>query len=210
MRLLGIFIALALLFAAPLFIFGDRFDIALEGERGVAWLQGCGSWAWAAGSGLIIADLVLPIPATAVMAALGITYGLVVGGLLSGSASFIAGAIAYAATRMMGPRAAEFLVGRKDLRRATTFFERSGGYAVAMSRPLPLLPEVVACLAGLARMPARAFFLALACGSLPSGFVYAGVGALAVDRPLIALALGVIIPVLFWTIARGLLGVKQA
>ena len=37
--------------------------------------QMCGSWTWAAGIALIGADLGLPIPQTAVIAALGIIYG---------------------------------------------------------------------------------------------------------------------------------------
>ena len=37
------------------------------------------SWAWALGIALIWADLVLPVPQTAVIAALGIIYGTLLG-----------------------------------------------------------------------------------------------------------------------------------
>jgi hypothetical protein len=40
------------------------------------------SWAWALGIALIWADLVLPVPQTAVMAALGIICGTLLGRLL--------------------------------------------------------------------------------------------------------------------------------
>lgn len=205
MRLFLVIVALTLLFTAPLLIFGDTFDVALSGEEAVARLRGYGDWAWIVAIGLIVADLVLPIPATAVMAALGIIYGPVVGGVLSGVASFLAGAIAYMATRMMGHRAAVFIVGERDLARAERFFARAGGYAVAFSRPLPLLPEVTACLAGLAEMRRRVFFAALGIGSLVTGFAFAAVGHMGASSPGIAMLIGAVIPVAVWPFARGLL-----
>ena len=51
-----------------------------EANDAVLVLRKYGSWPWALGIALIWADLVLPIPQTAVIAALGIIYG----GLLDG------------------------------------------------------------------------------------------------------------------------------
>jgi uncharacterized membrane protein YdjX (TVP38/TMEM64 family) len=53
-----------------------------EANDAVLALRHYGSWAWALGIALIWADLVLPIPQTAVIAALGIIYGTLLGGLL--------------------------------------------------------------------------------------------------------------------------------
>jgi uncharacterized membrane protein YdjX (TVP38/TMEM64 family) len=55
---------------------------AQEANEGVLILRQYENWAWALGIGLIWADLVLPVPQTAVIAALGIVYGAVLGGLL--------------------------------------------------------------------------------------------------------------------------------
>lgn len=205
MRLFLVIVALTLLFTAPLLIFGETFDVALSGDEAVARLRSYGNWAWAVGIGLIVADLVLPIPATAVMAALGIIYGPIVGGILSGAASFCAGAIAYLATRMMGHRAAVFIVGERDLARAEKFFDRAGGYAVAFSRPLPLLPEVTACLAGMAEMKRRVFFTALGIGSVVTGLAFAWVGHAGASNPGMAMFIGAAIPVAVWPIARRML-----
>ncbi|MCA9256315.1 MAG: VTT domain-containing protein [Phycisphaerales bacterium] len=210
MRLFVVILVLTLLFTAPLLIFGDTFDVALSGDEAVARLRGYGQWAWIVGIGLIVADLLLPIPATAVMAALGIIYGPVVGGVVSGAASFLAGAIAYTATRMMGHRAAVFIVGERDLARTERFFERAGGYAIVFSRPLPILPEVTACLAGLAEMRRRVFFVALAIGSVVTGFAYAWVGHAGAANPGIAMAIGAIIPIAIWPIARRMLRATDA
>ena len=49
-------------------------------------LREYGSWAWALGIALIWADLVLPIPQTVVIAAFGIPYGTLLGGVLGTSA----------------------------------------------------------------------------------------------------------------------------
>ena len=208
MRLLLIILALVLVFAGSWFIFGDRFDLKWQGDEAVIWLRDYGAWAWAVAMGLIVVDLVLPIPATGVMAGLGIIYGPIVGGMLSGVASVIAGAIAYGATRLLGHRAALFLVGEHDLNRAESFFTRAGGYAVALSRPLPLLPEVIACLAGMARMRPTHFFVALCCGSFPSGFIFAGLGSWLEDRAWLGITIGAVVPLLLWPLARRLLNSK--
>ena len=62
-----------------------------EADDAVLALRKYESSAWAAGIALIWGDLVLPIPQTAVIAALGIIYGALVGGLV-GSLGLIAGA----------------------------------------------------------------------------------------------------------------------
>jgi uncharacterized membrane protein YdjX (TVP38/TMEM64 family) len=61
-----------------------------------------------------------------------------------------------------------------------------------------ILPEMISCLAGLARMPAGRFFAALACGSIPLGFAYAAVGSMGSDRPILALAVSASVPVFLW------------
>jgi uncharacterized membrane protein YdjX (TVP38/TMEM64 family) len=52
-------------------------------------------WAWALGIGLIWADLILPVPQTAIIAALGIVYGAVLGGLVGSFALITSGLLAY-------------------------------------------------------------------------------------------------------------------
>jgi membrane protein DedA with SNARE-associated domain len=63
---------------------------------------------------------------------------------------------------------------------------------------LPVFPEVIACMAGLSRMPPLAFFAALACGSAPLGFVFAMIGHAGVDYPVLAIALSAGLPPLLW------------
>jgi membrane protein DedA with SNARE-associated domain len=73
---------------------------------------------------------------------------------------------------------------------------------VALSRALPILPEVMACTAGLVRMPFRKFMAALACGSLPTGMLFALIGAAGREAPAWALAFSVLVPAGLWALAR--------
>ena len=132
------------------------------------------------------------------MAALGFVYGPLAGGLIATLGSFLSGALAYLLCRRFGRPAAIRLLGPGDLADGERLFARAGGWLVVLSRWLPVFPEVIACMAGLARMPPRAFFAALACGSAPLGFVFAAIGHAGVDHPALAIALSASLPPLLW------------
>jgi uncharacterized membrane protein YdjX (TVP38/TMEM64 family) len=206
MRLVWLTLALALAVIIPFAIWGGRFEQWLTLEGAVATIQGWGAWGWLGVIVLLVGDLFLPIPATPVMSAAGYLYGWFSGGLIAAAGSFLAGTMAYLLCRRFGLRLAERIVGCTDLEKGHALFVRQGPWLVALSRALPVLPEVIACLAGLTEMPARAFFVSLACGSLPLGFVYAGIGAAGVERPGMALALSAGIPVGLWLVARRVWG----
>ncbi len=201
MRIALLLLLLAALFVIPFLLLGSEFDAWLTTEGAVNWLRSFGVWAWAVAILLLLSDLVLPVPATAVMAGLGIIYGPVAGGLIGAAGSCLAGLVGYGACRLAGRRAALFLAGKKDLERGERFFSRSGGWAVVLSRWMPLLPEVVACMAGLMRMPISRFLAALVCGSLPMAVVFASLGHAAVERPVIALSASALAPLLLWFVA---------
>jgi uncharacterized membrane protein YdjX (TVP38/TMEM64 family) len=202
MRLLWLVLALALLVIVPFAIWGGDFEQWLSLDRSVASLRACGAWGWLWVIALLVGDLFLPIPATPVMSAAGFVYGFWLGGLLSAAGTFLAGMLAYGLCRLLGHHAAERIVGREDLARGQRLLAQRGAWLVAISRALPVLPEVVSCLAGLTRMPLRTFAVALACGSIPMGWIYAGIGAFGTQEPLAALLLSALAPVILWLIAR--------
>jgi uncharacterized membrane protein YdjX (TVP38/TMEM64 family) len=202
MRLLWLTLALMIAVIVPFIIWGGSFEtwLTIAGAAGVIR-----NWGWLAVIVLLIADLFLPIPATPVMSAAGYVYGVAIGGVLSVVGTFLAGLTAYGLCRALGHRAAEWLAGKDGLARGERLFAKHGPWLVALSRALPVLPEVVACLAGLTRMPFGRFVLSLACGSLPMGFIYAAIGAAGVDRPVLALVLSAALPVALWFVAQPLL-----
>lgn len=208
MRLLGLFLLLALLVVVPFALWGGGFEERFSTEGAVRQLQSCGSWAWAAGLGLLIGDLFLPIPGTAVMSALGYVYGWFVGGLLATLGSVLSGLLAYGLCRALGQRAAERIAGRRDLERGRKIFARSGGWVVAWSRWLPILPEVVASLAGMLRMRFSTFFIALVCGGVPLGFAFAAIGDVGRAHPGWALGASALLPLLLWLGGKKLLALK--
>ena len=186
----------------PFMIWGEQFEGALSLEGARAWMGRFGPGAGLAGVGLLVADILLPIPSTVVMSALGLTYGTLIGGLYAGLGSMLSGLVAYAACRWLGRPAALRIAGEDGLRKGEDFFAGGGAWLVLGSRWLPVLPEAVACLAGLTKMPFRKFFVALACGSLPMGFAFAAIGAVGQESPGLAMALSALVPVGLWLIAR--------
>ena len=108
------------------------------------------AWAWAVGIGLIWAGVILPVPQTAINAALGIVYGAVVGGLVGSFALITSGLLAYFLMRTHARRFAVRLVGQRVMDRMGIFFERSGAWAIVLTRSLPYsIPEAMTFLAGL-------------------------------------------------------------
>jgi uncharacterized membrane protein YdjX (TVP38/TMEM64 family) len=186
----------------PFLIWGEWFDSVLTLEGALNWMESYGRWAWAAGLALLVGDIVLPIPSTVVMSALGWLYGWFLGGLLAAGGSVLAGMVAYGASRWLGRPAARWIAGEDGIERASELMEKGGGWLVAVSRWLPVLPEAVACLAGLARMRWRTFWLALVCGSVPLGFAFAAIGHLGHSNPTLALTLSAVVPIGLWLIAR--------
>ena len=202
MRLLWIFLALAIFLLIPFLIWGESMKEAFSVQGAVAWLQNYEDWAWAAGLGLLLLDFLLPIPGTAVMSALGYVYGTLLGGIISASGTFLTGLVAYSLCRALGPHAAKKLLGEKDYHTGVGLFSNAGGYIVVLSRWMPLLPEVVACMAGLSRMPVKKFVSAVACGSIPLGFTFVYIGSTGIQSPTLAIIFSAGIPLVLWLIVR--------
>lgn len=201
-RLLALFFGLAVLVIIPFLIWGDGLETRFAALNTVDWLRSHGGWAWLAGLLLLAGDLLLPIPATAVMTALGIVYGPWIGGVVAALGSFVAGALGYGICRMFGQNAARWLLGEHDFIRGQQLFAHYGGWLVVLSRWLPVFPEVIACMAGLTRMPALAFFAALICGSVPFGFTFAALGHAGTEQPLLAIGLSALVPPALWAIVQ--------
>lgn len=212
MRLLYLFAGLALIVLATFFIWGDSLMEMFSHTGTISWLSQYGEWAWVVAIILLMGDLLLPLPATIIISALGYIYGPVAGGLIATAGSFMAGSLGYWLCRLLGENTAVRLLGRNDYQRGKKLSGRIGGWVVALSRWLPVFPEVISCMAGLTRMPAGYFHGALLCGSLPFGFIYAYVGYTGIENPGVALLLSAGVPPLIWLGIRPLFrsSLKQA
>jgi uncharacterized membrane protein YdjX (TVP38/TMEM64 family) len=182
---------------------------AQEANDAVLTLRDYGGWAWAVGIALIWSDLVLPIPQTAVIAALGIIYGTLLGGLLGSFALITGGLLGYGLMRTSARRLAQRFMRPQSLRRMESLFDRGGAWAIVLTRSLPYsVPEVMVFLAGLAGMPIGKYLAALTLGSVPTAFVFAAIGAGWADQPVLALAVSYLLPILLLPIALYLIRLR--
>jgi uncharacterized membrane protein YdjX (TVP38/TMEM64 family) len=173
-----------------------------EANDAVLTLRQYEGWAWAVGIALIWADLVLPIPQTAVIAALGIIYGTLLGGLLGTLGLITGGLLGYGLMLTAARRFAQRLSGARSLQKMESLFDRGGAWAIVLTRSLPYsIPEAMVFLAGLAGMPMRKFAAALTIGSVPTAFAFAAIGAGWADQPILALAVSYVLPILLLPIA---------
>jgi uncharacterized membrane protein YdjX (TVP38/TMEM64 family) len=125
-----------------------------EASDAVLTLRQYEGWAWAVGIALIWADVVLPIPQTAVIAALGIIYGTLLGGLLGSLGLITGGLLGYGLMLTSARRFAQRFAGPRSLRKMESLFDRGGAWAIVLTRSLPYsIPEAMVFLAGLAAMP---------------------------------------------------------
>ncbi|MCZ2340916.1 MAG: VTT domain-containing protein [Bacteroidales bacterium] len=202
MRLYIVIFSLVALTLIPTLILDDEIDAAFSGEAGLERLRSFGAWAWLVGIGLIVSDLALPVPSTAVISGLGMLYGPWVGGLIGGVGSTLAGCVAYSVGRWIGGPTLRLFVGPDEMARLPRFFARHGLWAIALSRWMPLLPEALCALAGTARMRMIPFLAALSCGSFAMGFAFGFLGVYYVDRPVAGLLISALVPLGVWPIVH--------
>jgi uncharacterized membrane protein YdjX (TVP38/TMEM64 family) len=182
-----------------------------EANDAVLALRKYESWAWAVGIALIWGDLVLPVPQTAVIAALGIIYGTALGGLLGSLGLITGGLLGYGLMLTAVRRFAQRFVGPRSLHEMESLFERAGAWAIVLTRSLPYsVPEAMVFLAGLARMPIGKFIAALTIGSVPTAFVFAAIGAGWASQPILVLVASYVLPILLLPIALYLVRLRAA
>jgi uncharacterized membrane protein YdjX (TVP38/TMEM64 family) len=182
---------------------------AQEADDAVLMLRQYEGWAWAVGIALIWADLVLPIPQTAVIAALGIIYGTLLGGLLGSLGLITGGLMGYGLMLTSARCFAQRFARPRSLRKMESLFDRGGAWAIILTRSLPYsIPEAMVFFAGLAGIPMRKYVAALTIGSVPAAFVFAAIGAGWADQPILALIVSYVLPILLLPIALYLMRLR--
>ena len=159
------------------FALAEALHVAVLVDPGAAMRRG---WAAAAvGVGLLVADVVLPVPSSLVMLAHGALFGVVPGAALSllGRSGNALVAV------MLGRRAARF-GPRPDGPaspggRSEELVRRWGLPAIVLTRPVPVLAESTTVAAGAMGMRAGPVVAAAAVGALPEAVLYALAGAVA-------------------------------
>lgn len=186
--------AIALAVVATLlavFVSVGALDIVLL-EQPDRSLDGMNAGAAFVGVALLVADAVLPVASSVVMVAHGALFGVVAGTVLSVVGGTGATLVGLAIGRCGGP-AIDRVVRPGERLRAERLLERWGTTAIVATRPVPLLAEAVAILAGASGLSWARATLGAMLGSLPPALVYAVAGRSAreagVSAPLLVVAL---------------------
>lgn len=164
------------------------------------------------GVGLLVADVVLPVPSSVVMVAHGALFGVVIGTLLSLAGSVGAALVGFVIGRRGGPLLDRF-VPTSERQRVDALLDRWGVLAVVVTRPVPLLAETTAILAGAA--PSLSWprvGLAAMIGSLPSAALYAVAGAAAAGAASITLVFALVLALgsVTWLVERARARARRA
>lgn len=177
LKLAAIVAGIVAMVIVPYFIWHEPMDAYFQSQAFADWVASARPYAWAVAIALLVGDLFLPVPAAPVVATTGVIYGTFWGGVIGAAGSFLAGMVAYGLARLAGRRAGRFLASEEEFADLQTFFDTWGVGGIIASRAMPVLPEVLTFLAGLARMHLRRFMFALAVGAIPMGFLLAWAGS---------------------------------
>ena len=194
-------LALIVLFTI-LFLIVEALGVPLLSDP-TPWMKHGGVVAASIGVGLLIADVVLPVPSSIVMVAHGALFGVFWGTMLSLIGSVGAAVFAFAIGRR-GGALLERVVTPAERARASNILARWGTLAIIVTRPVPLLAETVAIMAGASSMTWRAVIIASIAGSLPPALLYALTGAAVANLQNTALMFGIVLLIagLFWVVGK--------
>jgi uncharacterized membrane protein YdjX (TVP38/TMEM64 family) len=196
--IMGVMIASFLL----LFILVEALGVPLLTDP-TPWMGRGGALAASIGVGLLVADVLLPVPSSLVMVAHGALFGVAVGTLLSLAGSVGATLFGFAIGRR-GGRLMEKLVTPAERERADRLLKRWGALAIIVTRPVPLLAETIAIMAGTSSLGWGRVALASLAGSLPPALLYAITGASVANlqNTTLVFVLVMLIAVAFWVFGR--------
>ena len=194
--------ALMIAFFLVLFFIVEALGVPLLTDP-TPWMKHGGILAAALGVGLLIADVLLPVPSSLVMVAHGALFGVALGTLLSLLGSAGAALFGFAIGRR-GGKLLELVVTREERTRADSLLARWGALAIIVTRPVPVLAETVAIMAGASSLSWSNVLLASLAGSLPPALLYALTGAAVANFQSTALMFGVVMLVagFFWFVGN--------
>ena len=185
----------------PFLVYGTRLDHAVE--RLLDPLPSPPVLA-AIEMGVLAADLLLPVPSSMVATLGGAKLGIALGTLCAWIGMTIGSMAGWWLGRTAGGRA---LAGLADDERERLLGQqrRYGPLAVVLSRPLPLVAEAAAIMAGATGMGWREFLLAAGSGNLAIALVWSIAGAMGRDADSLQWMLigSLVVPVVItWLVLR--------
>lgn len=176
----------------------------LTGESAPVWMSSGGGVLVALGGILLlIADVVLPVPSSAVMIANGVIYGIVLGTIISLIGTVGAALIGYWIGKR-GSKLVERIVSPEEMARSRRMVKHWGPMAIVSTRPIPMIAETTAIMAGASGLSWVTVLWASLLGSIPQAILFAITGATAAsfDNMALAFGLALLIAGIVWVIGR--------
>jgi len=159
---------------------------------------------------LLVADVVLPVPSSLLLAYLGAAHGVIIGTALGTAAHALGGAIGFGIGRASrGPL--DRWIGPDERARIDDLLVRWGMLGIAASRPVPVIAETVTIVAGTSRGVGWWRFLAAAtAGSAAYAAVNAAAGQQAREGSFgLAIAAAIAIAIVLWLCSRIILPIRR-
>ncbi len=179
MRRYWMMIAACLLLLLLLFFAVEAAHISILVDP-IPWLSAHGTTAAVLSVGLLVVDVLIPVPSSLVMVAHGALFGIWIGTLLSLLGGVGATLFGFALGRAGNTTIRRFVTPAEH-DRAGALLARWGVLAIVVSRPVPMLAETVAILAGASPLGWTQATLAALAGSFPAAVLYALAGATAMS-----------------------------
>lgn len=202
-------LALVLAIVVPFLIWGDATAAWIE-----TWISDRRPHAWTvlAFTGLLAADVVLPIPSSVVAVAAGMRLGFL-GAVATIAVGATLGCLAgWAIGRGVGRPGLRRFVGPDALASLDVLVQRYGAGALLLARAVPVLAEASVIVAGTGRFGLARTLVVTGAANVVMALVYAGAGELAIAtaHPELALAAALGVPGIAIVVARWLPGRRLA
>lgn len=149
---------------------------------------------------LLFADLFIAVPDMTVILLAGYALGFPTALAFSFAGVFLAGVTGYTLSRILGDRVLRKVEPNEKSRQQTyELFQRHGIWVLVLSRAMPLLPEVSACLAGACKMPLHRFLLGWSLGTIPYLIIVTYAGSISdVDKLSPAIFTAIVVTGMLW------------
>ncbi|HEY0678185.1 MAG TPA: VTT domain-containing protein [Chitinophagaceae bacterium] len=128
--------------------------------------------------GVLVSDIVLPVPSSLVMILNGKVLGIAGGAIISLVASQLASLIGFYMGRKASP-VADRIFSLADKEKSNRLFGRYGKMAIVISKALPVISEAMSIIAGTTSTTFKEFFIFSLAGNFIVSVTYAITGSIA-------------------------------
>ena len=150
---------------------------------------------------LLFSDLFVAIPTMTVITLSGYFLGFQYGAIASIIGLSLAGISGYWLSHILGEWILDFILRKEKAKQeAKEIFRKHGVVMILLSRAIPILPEVTACLAGMTQMKFSKFLLVWSLSTIPYVLILTYAGSVSsIENPKPAIYTAIVISAILWS-----------